>query len=100
MVETGYSPHEVLGHNCRFLQGRATCPLKVKEIKDAIMYQKCLMIEIENYRKDGSGFMNRFLLTPICRDDGKVTYFAGVQSCPQSIIDKCGLLLTPSSSSS
>ena len=56
-------------------------------MSQAIKCRQSLMVEIENYRKDGSEFMNHFMLTPISRDDGKVTHFVGVQNCPEALVE-------------
>jgi phosphoserine phosphatase RsbU/P len=77
---TGYAPAEVLGSNCRLLQGAATDPATREELSRAIRERRPCTVEILNYRKDGSRFWNRLSVTPIRNDSGEVTHFIGVQS--------------------
>ncbi len=76
---TGYSREEILGRNCRFLQGEETSEKTVTEIRDALETAHPLTVELRNYRKDGSMFWNQLSLTPIQDDDGTVTHFLGFQ---------------------
>jgi PAS domain S-box-containing protein len=62
---TGYAREEVLGRNCRFLQGPDTDPKTVQEIRDAIANNREIMVKILNYKKDGKPFWNLFTLAPI-----------------------------------
>jgi phosphoserine phosphatase RsbU/P len=77
---TGYSAAEVLGRNCRFLQGNNTDPASAQEIRLAIQEKRECAVDILNYRKNGSRFWNRLSITPIRDDDGQVTHFIGIQS--------------------
>lgn len=76
---TGYSEAEVMGRNCRFLQGPASDPRMVEEIGNAVRERKSFAGEILNYRKDGSMFWNRLSLTPLFDAAGELTHFVGVQ---------------------
>mmetsp|Transcript_31401 Transcript_31401/g.80144 ORF Transcript_31401/g.80144 Transcript_31401/m.80144 type:complete len:717 (-) Transcript_31401:642-2792(-) len=76
---TGYGPDEVLGHNCRFLQGEGTDPKEVAKIRDAIKKGEGVSVRLLNYRKDGTPFWNLLTMTPIKTPDGKVSKFVGVQ---------------------
>nr|AML78527.1 putative LOV domain-containing protein [Pandorina morum] len=76
---TGYGPDEVLGHNCRFLQGEGTDPKEVQKIRDAIKKGEACSVRLLNYRKDGTPFWNLLTVTPIKTPDGKVSKFVGVQ---------------------
>nr|AML77443.1 putative LOV domain-containing protein [Volvox globator] len=76
---TGYGPDEVLGHNCRFLQGEGTDPKEVQKIRDAIKRGEACSVRLLNYRKDGTPFWNLLTVTPIKTPDGKVSKFVGVQ---------------------
>ncbi|MEW5309471.1 MAG: hypothetical protein WDW38_001359 [Sanguina aurantia] len=76
---TGYGPDEVLGHNCRFLQGEGTDPKEVSKIRDAIRKGEPVSCRLLNYRKDGTPFWNLLTVTPIKTPDGKVSKFVGVQ---------------------
>jgi sigma-B regulation protein RsbU (phosphoserine phosphatase) len=77
---TGYSVPEVIGRNCRFLQGPDTDPGAAREIRQALDAERECVVEILNYRKDGSTFWNRLSITPIRDEAGQVTHFIGVQS--------------------
>lgn len=72
---TGYQPSEVIGRNCRFLQGPHTDSRDVDRIRDAIARKQPLYIELINYRKDGQPFWNGMLLRPIRTASGVVTHF-------------------------
>jgi two-component system, cell cycle sensor histidine kinase and response regulator CckA len=76
---TGYRTSEVLGRNCRLLQGSATDPDARKQIRDAIAAGKQCDVEILNYRKNGSTFWNAIHISPVKDDDGVVQQFIGVQ---------------------
>ena len=77
---TGYAVAEVLGRNCRFLQGPGTDPAAVAEIRAAVAEQRECLVEILNYRRDGTTFWNRLSITPVRNDLGEVTHFIGIQS--------------------
>ena len=77
---TGYPVGEVLGRNCRFLQGPDSDPTAVAEIRAAIAEQRECIVEILNYRRDGSSFWNRLSITPVRDDAGVVTHYIGIQS--------------------
>jgi sigma-B regulation protein RsbU (phosphoserine phosphatase) len=77
---TGYSASDVLGRNCRFLQGPESDPETAEQIRVAIREERSCLVEILNYRRDGSTFWNRLSITPIRDAMGTVTHFIGVQS--------------------
>ena len=77
---TGYAVAEVLGRNCRFLQGPGSDPAAVAEIRAAVAEQRECIVEILNYRRDGTTFWNRLSITPVRNDLGEVTHFIGIQS--------------------
>ena len=77
---TGYSIADVMGRNCRFLQGPDTDPAAMAEIRAALAEARPCLVEILNYRKDGSTFWNRLSITPVRDGAGNVTHFIGVQS--------------------
>lgn len=77
---TGYSREEVLGRNCRFLQGADTEADTVTAIRTAVHSGQECTVEILNYRKDGSPFWNRLAITPVRNEGGEVTHFIGIQS--------------------
>ena len=76
---TGYDEDEVVGRNCRFLQGPGTDPDAVARIRDALEAEKVIVVELLNYRKDGSTFWNTLHLGPIYDHQGKLVYFFGSQ---------------------
>jgi PAS domain S-box-containing protein len=77
---TGYPIAEVMGRNCRFLQGPDTDASAVAEIRAALAECRPCVVEILNYRKDGTTFWNRLSITPVRSGAGDVTHFIGVQS--------------------
>lgn len=64
LAMTGYSEGEVIGRNCRFLQGPDTDPNAIQRIRDAVAEGKSLRLELLNYRKDGTPFWNELNLLP------------------------------------
>jgi PAS domain S-box-containing protein len=76
---TGYSEGEVVGRNCRFLSGAATEPWLTDRIRDGVRSHRPVLVDILNYRKDGSPFRNAVLVTPLFGDDGKLHWFLGSQ---------------------
>ena len=76
---TGYGADEVLGRNCRFLQGPDTSRGTVAELRDAIVEEREITVDLLNYRKDGATFWNRLLVSPIHDDDGRLLYFFASQ---------------------
>jgi len=77
---TGYSAEDVLGRNCRFLQGDSTDEESIAEIRRAVDEGRSCMVEILNHRKDGKPFWNRLSINPVIDDSGAVTHYIGVQS--------------------
>lgn len=77
---TGYEPIEVLGRNCRFLQGPRTERKTVAKIRDAIEKGEPLIVDILNYRKDASTFWNRLSLRPVHDQVGKPRFMIGIQT--------------------
>lgn len=79
-AQTGYTPEEAVGRNCRFLQGPDTSPEAIEAIRCALRAQTRFTIDILNYRKDGTAFVNRLRIRPIYDNDGKLLFFAGAQN--------------------
>lgn len=77
---TGYLVADVLGRNCRFLQGPETDAAAVAEIRAALSEHRECLVEILNYRRDGTTFWNRLSITPLRDGAGEVTHFIGIQS--------------------
>lgn len=78
--QTGYSPKEALGKNCRFLQGPETDPAAIEAIRRALDAESDLTIDILNYRKDGTKFWNRLRIRPLVGDDNEVMFYVGAQN--------------------
>ncbi len=76
---TGYCEDEVIGKNCRILQGQDTTEESIDSVRCAIEAQRVETVEILNYRKDGSSFVNALQIGPILDDDGKLVFYFGSQ---------------------
>jgi len=76
---TGYSLDQILGRNCRFLQGPETDPKTVERIRNAIEQGEDLSVCLLNYRVDGSTFWNQFFIAALRDAAGNITNFVGVQ---------------------
>lgn len=76
---TGYEAAEILGTNCRFLQGRDTDPRARDAIRDALAEGEAFQGEIRNYRKDGTPFWNDLRIFPVRDAAGTLTHFVGIQ---------------------
>jgi PAS domain S-box-containing protein len=76
---SGYSAEEVVGRNCRFLQGPRTDPAQVAKLRDAIAAEQEATIELLNYRKDGTSFWNELFISPVHDDAGRLLYFFSSQ---------------------
>lgn len=77
---TGYSQAELLGRNCRFLQGPDTDPAAIAEIRIALREQRECRVVLKNYRKDGSPFWNELTVSPVRDESGQITHFIGLQT--------------------
>jgi PAS domain S-box-containing protein len=75
---TGYSGGEVIGRNCRFLQGRDRDQAGLVEIRAALREGRDCRTLLRNYRKDGELFWNDLVLTPMHDASGKLTHFIGI----------------------
>lgn len=76
---TEYTREEILGRNCRFLQGPETDQATVNRIRDAIRDQREITVQLINYTKSGKKFWNLFHLQPMRDQKGELQYFIGVQ---------------------
>ncbi|RFZ92919.1 PAS domain-containing protein [Mucilaginibacter conchicola] len=75
----GYSRAEIIGHNCRFLQKDDRNQPARAQLRQDIAAGKNSVIEIRNYRKDGTLFWNELNVSPIRNNSGGVDYFIGVR---------------------
>ena len=76
---TGYRSEEIIGHNCRFLTGARTEPWLIENLRNGIRRRQPVMVEILNYRKDGTPFRNAVMVAPIFNAEGELEYFLGSQ---------------------
>ncbi|MGM0986202.1 MAG: EAL domain-containing protein [Pseudomonadota bacterium] len=76
---TGYSREEVIGRNCRFLQGPGTDRTAVAQIRQKLASGSEVNVTLRNYRRDGSTFWNDLYIAPVRDDAGEVTHFVGIQ---------------------
>ncbi|XP_071694029.1 phototropin-2 [Rutidosis leptorrhynchoides] len=76
---TGYSSKEVIGRNCRFLQGKDTDQKEVDKIRNAVKTGSSYCGRLYNYKKDGTPFWNLLTVTPIKDENGKTIKFIGMQ---------------------
>ena len=77
---TGYHRDEVIGHNCRLLQGEQTDPQARQRLSIAMARQENVHLVIKNYRRDGSTFWNELYISAVRDSHGTVTHFVGVQN--------------------
>ncbi len=77
---TGYPEQEVIGRNCRFLQGDDQHQPALNDLREAIAGLRDVQVVLRNYRKDGSMFWNELYIAPVPNEEGVVTHFIGVQN--------------------
>jgi len=77
---TGYSAGEVIGRNCRFLQGTDRNQPALLEVRAALREGRDCEVLLRNYRKDGALFWNELRLSPVHDDWGRIVNFVGVQN--------------------
>jgi len=76
---TGYAREEVIGRNCRFLQGPRTDPSSIHMMRQATKSGVSLSLDLINYTKDRKEFINRLQLAPIFDDQRALVAYCGVQ---------------------
>ncbi|TAL51754.1 MAG: PAS domain-containing protein [Methylovulum sp.] len=76
---TGYSRQDIIGRNCRFLQGSDTEQPEKYKISEALKNHHAIEVTLRNYRKDGELFFNHLKITPLFDRKGRVIYYLGVQ---------------------
>ncbi|TFW09959.1 response regulator [Oxalobacteraceae bacterium OM1] len=76
---TGYQREEVLGRNCRFLQGKDTDRRTIDEVRHALEEQHAVAVDILNYKADGKPFWNALFIGPVFDQDGKLLYYFASQ---------------------
>ena len=77
---TGYLVGEVVGRNCRFLQGEDRDQSALEELRAALWEGRGCRVVLRNYRKDGSLFWNELHVSPVHDEEGRLTNFVGVQN--------------------
>jgi PAS domain S-box-containing protein len=78
-ILTGYAVEELVGRNCRLLQGPQTDSAAVDRLRDAVASERDISIDILNYRKDGTKFWNALFVSPVRDVSGVVIYFFASQ---------------------
>ncbi|MBD1586323.1 PAS domain-containing protein [Pseudomonas sp. C2L12B] len=76
---TGYTQQQVLGRNCRFLQGPETDPATLSAVREAIAARREVAVELINYHKDGTTFWNALFISPVYDAAGALIYFFASQ---------------------
>ena len=76
---TGYAAEQVLGRNCRFMQGPESDPETITSVRRAIREGDRVTVELLNYRRDGTPFWNALHISPVFGTDGEPLYFFGSQ---------------------
>lgn len=77
---TGYTSEEILGQNCRFLQGNDRDQEGLVAVRDAIKNGHSCQVILRNYTKDGTLFWNELYINPIKDNNGLITHFVGIQN--------------------
>ncbi|YAG15992.1 histidine kinase [Nostoc sp. DSM 114161] len=88
---TGYSATDVIGQNCRFLQGTDTEQPALDELRSSIKEGKSCKVVLRNYRKDGMLFWNELSISPIHDENGKLSHFIGIQTDISDVYDELRL---------
>ncbi len=76
---TGYPRSEVIGRNCRFLAGSDRTQPETEALRDAIRSERPALVELTNYRRDGTAFRNAIMVAPLFDREGRLEYFVGSQ---------------------
>ncbi|NDB68528.1 MAG: PAS domain-containing protein [Methylocystaceae bacterium] len=75
----GYPKNEIVGRNCRFLQGQDREQPEIDKLRAAIKKGEAIEVTLRNYRKNGELFYNRLDVKPLLDDRGNIVYYLGVQ---------------------
>jgi PAS domain S-box-containing protein len=76
---TGYHKSEIIGRNCRFLQGKETNQEGLKTLRAALKSRESCHVTLKNFRKDGSMFINELYMSPVFNEASELTHFIGMQ---------------------
>jgi hypothetical protein len=77
---TGYQLEEVIGRNCRFLQGSGTDAQVIAQMRNGIAERREVQVTILNYRKDGQPFWNELRISPVFSEAGELLNFIDIQT--------------------
>jgi len=75
----GYSQEDIVGRNCRFLQGTDRDQPELDRLREAIRKGEPVEVTLRNYRRNGEMFYNRLVVKPLFDEKGRVVYYLGVQ---------------------
>lgn len=78
-LTTGYGRNEIVGRNCRFLQGKDRDQSEIDRFREALREHKPVTVTLRNYRKNGELFYNQFSIRPLFDRNGKLIYYLGTQ---------------------
>ena len=76
---TGYPLKDIIGNNCRFLQGKDVDPKVIATIRNAVHTGTTARVILKNYKKDGTPFWNDLVISPLKDSKGITTHFMGMQ---------------------
>jgi PAS domain S-box-containing protein len=76
---TGYTQEDIIGYNCRFLQGEDREQDARFAIAKAVRNHEAVEVTLRNYKKDGTLFHNRLKIVPLFDKRNRVIYYLGVQ---------------------
>lgn len=76
---TGYTSGEVIGQDCRFLQGGLTEQPALQSLRAALALGNEATVLLRNFRKDGTGFWNELTMSPVLSESGALTHYVGIQ---------------------
>ena len=76
---SGYAESEILGKNCRFMQGKETDTESLKKFAMSMEKRESVTVQMVNYRKNGEQFINEFTISPVKNKNGDVTHCIGLE---------------------
>ena len=79
LAMSGYDESEILGKNCRFMQGKETDTESLKKLAIAMERRESVTVKMINYRKNGEQFVNEFTISPVKNQNGEVTHCIGLE---------------------
>jgi PAS domain S-box-containing protein len=76
---TGYTAKDAIGRSCRFLQGHDRSQEELEVLRKALRNGDACIVQLRNYRKDGSLFFNELHISPVRNELGELTHYVGIQ---------------------